>query len=59
MFVPSLVKIPKRVSELLRIYDFHTKIFGGTLFRNKNVDGAMVLVLCTLSAHALYWYKVS
>ena len=30
MFIPSLVKISRRVSELLSGHDFHIKIFKGT-----------------------------
>ena len=56
--VPSVVKISQMVSELLSGHDFHYKIFKGTYFR-KNVGGVMVLVLCKLSYHVLYLYKVS
>ena len=36
-----------------------SKFSKGHFFCKKNVDGVMVLVLCTLSDHAFYLFKVS
>ena len=52
------MKISKRVSELLRLI-FPFSGFSKGHNSEKNAGRVMVLVLCILSNHALYLYKVS
>ena len=45
------------VSKLLSGHDFYAENYKGQLLR-KNVGGVIVVNLCTLSGHALYFYQV-
>ena len=55
--VPSFVKISQRVSKFFSRLNLQTEIFKGEKF-HKNVNGVMVLVLCTSPDSALYFYIV-